>query len=33
MAVGASCARSYYVTVAEGLTPPSMNETMRVAPR
>jgi len=33
MAAGVSCARSYYVPVAEGLTSPSMNETMRVAPR
>ena len=30
---GVSCARSYYVTVAEGLTSPSMSESMRVAPR
>ncbi len=32
-ALSVSCARNYYVTVAEGLTSPSMTEAMRVAPR
>jgi hypothetical protein len=32
-ATGAACAKGYYVRVAEGLTSPSLTETMQVAPR
>jgi hypothetical protein len=32
-ALSVACARSYYVTVAEGLTSPSTTEPMQVAPR
>jgi hypothetical protein len=31
--LSAACSRAYYVRVAEGLTSPSLTETMQVAPR